>query len=71
MTSTASPAPRRLAVLLPHPVQYFKPVFTGLAADPAITLQVFFGCDHGATPSLDPDFGVAFAWDSAPAEGYP
>jgi glycosyltransferase involved in cell wall biosynthesis len=71
MTSTASPGPRRLAVLLTHPVQYFKPVFTGLAADPAITPQVFFGCDHGATPSLDPDFGVTFAWDSAPAEGYP
>jgi glycosyltransferase involved in cell wall biosynthesis len=58
-------------VLLTHPVQYFKPVFTGLAADPAITLEVFFGCDHGTTRSLDPDFGVAFAWDSAPTEGYP
>lgn len=71
MNPSASPAPRRLAVLLTHPVQYFKPVFSGLAADPAITLQVFFGCDHGTTRSLDPDFGVAFAWDSAPTEGYP
>jgi glycosyltransferase involved in cell wall biosynthesis len=65
------PPPRRLAVLLTHPVQYFKPVFTGLAADPALTLQVVFGCDHGTTRSLDPDFGVAFAWDSAPTEGFP
>ena len=62
---------RRLAVLLTHPVQYFKPVFTGLAADPAIETQVFFGCDHGTTRSLDPDFGVTFAWDSAPTEGFP
>jgi hypothetical protein len=61
---------RRLAVLLTHPVQYFKPVFTGLAADPTIETRVFFGCDHGTTRSLDPDFGVAFAWDSAPTEGY-
>lgn len=71
MTPSANPAPRRLAVLLTHPVQYFKPVFTGLAADPGITLEVFFGCDHGTTRRLDPDFGVAFAWDSAPTEGYP
>ncbi|MEB3335624.1 MAG: glycosyltransferase family 4 protein [Cyanobacteriota bacterium] len=66
-----NPPTRRLAVLLTHPVQYFKPVFTGLAADPAIELRVFFGCDHGTTKSLDPDFGVAFAWDSAPTEGFP
>ena len=62
---------RRLAVLLTHPVQYFKPVFAGLAADPAIELRVFFGCGHGTTSSVDPDFGVAFAWDSGPTEGYP
>ncbi|MEB3242535.1 MAG: glycosyltransferase family 4 protein [Cyanobacteriota bacterium] len=68
---TPRPPTRRLAVLLTHPVQYFKPVFQGLAADPAIALQVVFGCDHGSTRSLDPDFGVAFAWDSAPTEGFP
>ena len=61
----------RLAVLITHPVQYFKPVLTGLAADPALELRVFFGCNHGSSPSVDPDFGVAFAWDSAPTEGYP
>jgi glycosyltransferase involved in cell wall biosynthesis len=61
----------RLAVLLTHPVQYFKPIFTGLAADPLIDLLVVFGCDHGTIASLDPDFGVAFAWDSAPTEGFP
>jgi len=65
-----NPKPR-LAVLITHPVQYFKPVFTGLAADPALELRVFFGCNHGSSPSVDPDFGVAFAWDSAPTEGYP
>jgi hypothetical protein len=65
-----TPKPR-LAVLLTHPVQYFKPVFTGLAADSGLELMVVFGCDHGTSASVDPDFGVAFAWDSAPTEGFP
>ena len=60
----------RLAVLITHPVQYFRPVFAALASDPAIELRVFFGCDHGQRSSFDPDFGVNFAWDSAPTEGF-
>lgn len=63
-------APRRLAVLLTHPVQYFKPVFAALAAEPDLITEVLFGCDHGVRPSLDPDFGVAFRWDSSPTEGF-
>ena len=62
--------PLRLAVLLTHPVQYFKPVFQALAASEAVELMVFFGCDHGLSTSHDPDFGVAFAWDSAPSQGF-
>ena len=62
--------PIRLAVLITHPVQYFRPVFAALANDPAVELRVFFGCDHGAKPSFDPDFGVKFAWDSSPTEGF-
>ena len=60
----------RLAVLITHPVQYFRPVFAALASDPAIELRVFFGCDHGTRSSFDPDFGVNFAWDCAPTEGF-
>jgi glycosyltransferase involved in cell wall biosynthesis len=67
--TTASP--RRLAVLLTHPIQYFKPVFQGLAANPALELLVVFGCDHGSHTSFDPDFGVSFAWDSSPTSGFP
>jgi glycosyltransferase involved in cell wall biosynthesis len=70
----ASPAagrPRRLAVLITHPVQYFRPVFAELARDPELDLLVLFGCPHGVQPSLDPDFGVAIAWDSAPTAGFP
>ena len=60
----------RLAVLITHPVQYFRPVFAALANDSAVELRVFFGCDHGAKPSLDPDFGVQFAWDCSPTQGF-
>jgi glycosyltransferase involved in cell wall biosynthesis len=61
----------RLAVLITHPVQYTKPVFQALHGRADLELLVVFGCDHGLRNSLDPDFGVPFAWDSAPAEGFP
>ncbi|MFM8260484.1 MAG: glycosyltransferase family 4 protein [Vulcanococcus sp.] len=62
---------RRLAVLITHPIQYFRPVFAELAQDPRVELLVLFGCDHGLRPSRDPDFGVEISWDSAPADGFP
>lgn len=68
--TTALPR-RRLAVLITHPVQYFRPVFAELARDPRVELLVLFGCDHGLRPSRDPDFGVEIAWDCAPTQGFP
>ena len=62
---------RRLAALVTHPIQYFKPVFQGLAADPEVELLVVYGCDHGLEASADPDFRVTFAWDSNPIDGFP
>ena len=61
----------RLAVLITHPIQYFRPVLAELAQHPALELRVFFGCDHGCRTSLDPDFGVSFAWDVPAHEGLP
>ena len=61
---------KRLAVLLTHPVQYFKPVFEALTASQEIELMVFFGSDHGLIPGLDPDFGIEFAWDNNPTDGF-
>ena len=63
--------PIRLAVLISHPIQYFRPVFAELAKEPDLELRVFFGCDHGRRSSLDPDFGVSFAWDVPAHEGFP
>ena len=34
---------RRLAALVTHPIQYFKPIFQGLAADPEVELLVVYG----------------------------
>lgn len=62
---------RRLAVLATHPVQYFVPVFRGLALTPGWHCRVFVGCLHGVdAPSYDPDFGVSFAWDCDLSSGY-
>ncbi|QNJ07667.1 conserved hypothetical protein distantly related to alpha-glycosyltransferases family 4 [Synechococcus sp. Minos11] len=63
--------PMRLAVLITHPIQYFRPVFAELAQQPGLELRVFFGCDHGRRTSLDPDFGVSFAWDVPAHQGFP
>ena len=62
---------RRLAVLATHPVQYFVPVFRGLAATKGLHCRVFVGCLHGVdVPRQDPDFGVSFAWDCDLSSGY-
>ena len=42
---------RRLAAVVTHPIQYFKPIFQGLAADPEVELLVVYGCDHGLEAS--------------------
>lgn len=63
--------PLRLAVLITHPIQYFRPVFAELSQQPGLELRVFFGCNHGRRSSFDPDFGVSFAWDVPTNEGFP
>jgi len=61
----------KLAVLATHPVQYFVPVFRGLAAAPEWDTQVFLGCLHGVQgASYDPDFDLSFAWDCDLLGGY-
>ena len=60
----------RLAVLISHPIQYFRPVFAELAQRNELDLQVFFGCNHGCETSFDPDFGISFAWDVMANDGF-
>ncbi|MEB3316925.1 MAG: glycosyltransferase family 4 protein [Cyanobacteriota bacterium] len=61
----------RLAILATHPVQYFVPVFRGLATCAEWETRVFLGCLHGVeASSFDPDFGLRFAWDCDLLSGY-
>jgi glycosyltransferase involved in cell wall biosynthesis len=61
----------RLAILATHPVQYFVPVFRGLATCSEWQTRVFLGCLHGVdASSFDPDFGLRFAWDCDLLSGY-
>jgi glycosyltransferase involved in cell wall biosynthesis len=62
--------PRRLAILISHPIQYFSPLFRRLARQPEIELTVLYCSLQGARPMRDPGFGVSFAWDIPLLEGY-
>jgi glycosyltransferase involved in cell wall biosynthesis len=47
----------RLAYLVSHPIQYQVPLFRRLARSEKISFVALFGCDFGARPSFDPQFG--------------
>ncbi|HTT75065.1 MAG TPA: glycosyltransferase family 4 protein [Candidatus Binataceae bacterium] len=61
--------PYRLACLVTHPIQYQAPMFRYLAADPALSLTVFFLTDLTAGPHYDPGFRTQIEWDT-PLGGY-
>jgi glycosyltransferase involved in cell wall biosynthesis len=61
---------RRVAILATHPIQYFAPVYRALAARPEIDLSVYFCSTTGIYETVDPEFGVSFAWDLPLLRGY-
>ncbi len=65
-----SPAVRRLAVVVSHPIQYYAPWFRRIAAEASIDLRVFYLSDHGVRAATDIQFGAAFAWDTDLLSGY-
>jgi glycosyltransferase involved in cell wall biosynthesis len=65
-----NPAPRRLAVVLSHPVQYYSPWFRELTLRPEITLRVFYLWNFGVSRQLDPQFGRELRWDIDLLGGY-
>ena len=74
-TSRASSAvkygrPKRLAVVISHPIQHFAPVFARLATSAEIDLKVFYCCDWGVREYVDPGFGKRIAWDIPLLDGY-
>lgn len=60
----------RLAVWIAHPIQYQAPLFRKLAQHPAIDFVAYYGSQHGSVEGVDPEFGVAFRWDTPLLEGY-
>lgn len=62
--------PKRLAVVISHPIQHFSPLFARLAGSSGIDVKVFYCCDWGNREYADPGFGKTFAWDIPLLEGY-
>jgi glycosyltransferase involved in cell wall biosynthesis len=63
--------PSRLLIVGTHFVQYTSPVFGRLSKDPRIDLLVAYCSRHGAEVNMDPEFGVALAWDTPVNKGFP
>lgn len=63
-------AKTRIAYLVTHPIQYQAPLLRRIAADPELSLTVFFGSDFSLRHFVDPGFGRAISWDVPLVEGY-
>lgn len=62
--------PRRLAIVLSHPVQYYSPWFQWLAARTRLEFRVFYLWQFGVTAQHDPQFGKTIRWDVDLLSGY-
>ena len=62
--------PVRLAYLVSHPIQYQSPLLRLIAAEPGISLKVFFRSPMGLKPYADAGFGQTIAWDTPLLEGF-
>lgn len=69
MTPPAS-APRRLAVVVSHPIQYYAPWFAALSRCEALSVRVFYLWDFGVRAQPDPGFGIPVLWDVPLLQGY-
>ena len=62
---------KKLAVVTTHPIQYHGAWFRRLAAEPGLSLEVFYCHQATATEQADAGFGVEFDWDVSLLDGYP
>ena len=62
--------PVKVLLVATHPVQYAAPLHRLYAKDPRIDLTVAYCSLEGAEATLDPDFGISFAWDIPLLNGY-
>lgn len=60
----------RLAIVVSHPIQYYVPLYRGLAARGDLKIKIFFTWHAGKGPQHDPGFGREVAWDIPLTDGY-
>jgi glycosyltransferase involved in cell wall biosynthesis len=63
-------SPKRLALVVSHPIQYSVPLYQRLARRDDVRIKVFFTWHAGAEPVEDRGFGRQVAWDIPLTEGY-
>jgi glycosyltransferase involved in cell wall biosynthesis len=60
----------RLAYFVSHPIQYQAPLLRAIAAEPDVSLKVFFYSDFSLQAYQDIEFGRTVKWDVPLTEGY-
>src|SRR5690242_18522850 len=60
----------RIAVLNPHPIQYFAPLYTYLNAQPDLEVTALYVSDASVRGSRDPGFDRDVKWDIDLLAGY-
>src|SRR5262249_43796135 len=60
----------RLAYLATHPIQYQSPLLRLIAAEPGISLKVFYRSPMGLKPYEDAGFRQTIAWDTPLLDGF-
>jgi glycosyltransferase involved in cell wall biosynthesis len=63
-------SPKRLAIIVSHPIQYYAPLYQRLAQRNDLTLKVFFTWHSGNRPIQDPGFKMPIEWDLRLTDGY-
>ena len=62
--------PKRLAIVVSHPIQHFVSLYRALAAHDAIDLHVLFGAPIGVKPYLDVEMNCEITWNMDMLGGY-
>jgi glycosyltransferase involved in cell wall biosynthesis len=63
-------AAKRVAIINPHPIQYFAPLYAYLSAAEGIDLTVLYCTDHSLRAGRATGFGQSFVWDVDLLDGY-
>ncbi len=62
--------PRRVAVVVSHPIQYYVTLYRALARSPGLELKVFFASRFALDETFDPEMKVKVAWATNLTDGY-